>query len=73
MKLLKSGHKVDPSDLRKIRGGACSCGCGIGFNGELVNESGDQGGMCFCDCHDGGGNPAQFKMGVSASKYLTLP
>lgn len=50
MKVLKSGIEVDPKDLNKLRGGACSCGCDIGDDSYAFNQMADTGGGCLCHC-----------------------
>jgi hypothetical protein len=50
MKILKSGIEMTPSDLSKIKGGACACGCGINWNGTELNFYGDDGELCCCAC-----------------------
>lgn len=50
MKILKSGIEMDPSELRKAKGGSCACGCGIGFDGEVLSISGYSGSSCECGC-----------------------
>lgn len=73
MKILKSGIEVNSKELSTLKGGACSCGCDIGFNGEHVNsvchENHD--GACYCECS--GDIEAQHDMGNSANKQLFLP
>jgi hypothetical protein len=72
MKVLKSGIEMDAADLKKIRGGACSCGCDIGFDSENMSDLGVDGDWCACGCEPG--NPAAaHPMGISAQKYLIRP
>ena len=51
MKVLKSGIEIDPSDLSKIKGGACACGCDIGMSSStLSNTSTTTLEDCLCGC-----------------------
>ena len=50
MKLLKSGIEMDPSQLRKVKGSMCACGCGIGVSADTSSDIGVDGEICFCDC-----------------------
>ncbi len=70
MKILKSGIEMTPSQLRKLRGGACACGCEIGFNGELLNVSGDEDNDCECSCIGGPVPEAFALMHFSAYKNI---
>lgn len=73
MKVLKSGIEMKSADLKKIRGGSCACGCGITWDGDTLNVTGDYGGVCFCGCDPG--NPGDLINGNSlgAQKYLIRP
>ena len=73
MKLLKSGIELDPKDLNKIRGSACACGCGIDYNSMWTSGSGVDSEKCQCKCENELGNPEEFQMGMSASRYLQSP
>jgi hypothetical protein len=68
MKVLKSGYEIEPSELSKIRGGACACGCGIGFHGENLNVGGDEGGTCRCGCF--GTGAATYDTWDGARRYI---
>ena len=50
MKVLKSGIEIDPSDLSKIKGGACACGCPVGVNGDFQHIGGHANKACSCYC-----------------------
>jgi hypothetical protein len=72
MEVLESGIEMDPSDLSKVKGGVCACGCDIGWDAESYSDvSVDGTGMCSCGCS--GIGTAQFEMGMGASKEFQLP
>lgn len=48
MKILKSGIELEPSELEKVKGGLCSCGCDIGYNGMRIVVAGEENGSCYC-------------------------
>lgn len=73
MKILDSGIEIDPKDLSKIRGSACSCGCGIGYDSMDSSALGVDAEFCQCDCASEFPNPEEFQMGISASRYLQRP
>jgi len=73
MKILSSGVEIDPKDLNKIRGSACSCGCGIDYNSMDSSSMGVDSEVCQCKCADEVKNPEQAAMGISASRYLQRP
>jgi len=50
MKLLKSGIEMELSELDKIKGGLCTCGCNIQFNGSVMMVPGTEAGACSCGC-----------------------
>ena len=72
MEVLESGIELDPSDLSKVRGGMCACGCDIGYDAEHYSDmSVDGGSLCVCGCD--GDSTARHKMGMSASRQFPLP
>lgn len=48
MKILKSGIEVAPKELKKIKGGACACGCNFSSLG--LHSCSEEGGGCQCNC-----------------------
>ncbi len=50
MKILKSGIEMEPSELDEVKGGLCSCGCDIGYNGMRMSVLGEENGSCYCGC-----------------------
>lgn len=48
MKVLKSGIEMTKDELKKVKGGLCSCGCGIRFSAMNVNVVGEDYGICTC-------------------------
>ena len=51
MKVLKSGIEMTPAELKKMKGGACACGCD--FSAESLHASSESGGGCVCNCKGG--------------------
>lgn len=50
MKILKSGIEMEHSDLNRVRGGACACGCRPFIDGDSFNVGGDAEDCCACMC-----------------------
>ncbi len=48
MKVLKSGIEMTPAQLKKMKGGACACGCD--YSAEGLWLSGKSGSSCECGC-----------------------
>lgn len=59
MKVLKSGVEMTPAELNKARGGLCSCGCDIGYNGMHMNVLAQDTGGCYCGCNCVPGDESQ--------------
>jgi hypothetical protein len=72
MEVLKSGIEMDPSDLSKVKGGVCACGCDIGRDAESFSDGSVEGpGFCSCGCT--GTDLAETGMTRSAAKNIPLP
>jgi hypothetical protein len=50
MKILKSGIEMTPSELSKVRGGGCACGCAPFVNGDALHDGGSEDSACSCIC-----------------------
>ncbi len=66
MKIMKSGIEMTPTELKKINGGACACGCNFSSMG--LHATSENGGNCACNCKSG--SFPFMDGGTTAANYL---
>jgi natural product precursor len=66
MKILKSGIEMTPAELNKLKGGYCTCACGIYVSSINASVVGEESGLCTCYCGVGSG---QDRLAVDCCEY----